>query len=273
MTSDFLISESPLTVLPTTAIVIGLHEAIVLQQIQYWLKIKQMDNRGVYVSSFRDGRWWVYNTIEEWQRDSFPFWSTPTIKRILSSLKAQGLVIVEQFGKDDYDRTNWYTIDYDKVNSLTVPVFEQRQAEKMSRIKRTDQNDPIDKINMISTMRRGRSARTDQVDTVDRTPVIPSLTENSSEITQRIQHPELPLSLSLPELKRKDYSGHIRTIDGMLKGPASVGLIRKRVDVDKALESPEVAACYRRNKGKFPADVLARFADVPDLEDIAKEET
>lgn len=49
------------------AVVIGLNEALVLQQIHYWIEINKKNNR-----NFHEGRYWTYNTINEWQK-GFPF--------------------------------------------------------------------------------------------------------------------------------------------------------------------------------------------------------
>lgn len=104
-----LINEPPLQVLPSLAKLIGLNEAIFLQQLHYWLIKSQHEY---------DGRKWVYNTFEEWQKQ-LPFWSIITIKRIVQSLRKAGLVsTTAQYNKMQVDRTLWYTIDYAAVDSL-----------------------------------------------------------------------------------------------------------------------------------------------------------
>jgi hypothetical protein len=114
-----LIDESPILVLPSLAETIGLNEAIVLQQIHFWLKTYEKANNQ---SKFRDGRWWVYNTYEEWQ-ENFPWWSIRTIQRIISSLEEKKLLISEQFEASDWNQRKWYTIDMlecDKLSSSIV---------------------------------------------------------------------------------------------------------------------------------------------------------
>ena len=56
--SNLLIDDYPILVLPKLATEIGLNEAIVLQQMHYWLK-KSNHNY--------DGRRWIYNSFPEWQ--------------------------------------------------------------------------------------------------------------------------------------------------------------------------------------------------------------
>lgn len=119
MTSSLLIDEPPLQVLPSLAVQIGLDEAIFLQQIHYWLKIKQTDPTR-YADSYQQGRWWVYNSVPEWH-EQFPFWPIRTIERILASLRTQGVLRVERLAHDKWDRTNWYTIDSERLQALAPP--------------------------------------------------------------------------------------------------------------------------------------------------------
>lgn len=102
---SLLFKFRPLVVNPELAARIGLNEAIVLQQLNYWL---------VETESGVDhaGRRWVYNTLEQWQKQ-FPFWSVDTIKRALTSLQKQKIIMVDQLNKSKHDRTNFYAIDYE----------------------------------------------------------------------------------------------------------------------------------------------------------------
>ncbi len=116
--SSLLINEPPLQVLPSLANQIGLNEAIFLQQLHYWLG--RSKNK-------REGRKWVYNTYDEWQAENFPFWSTVTIKRIALKLESTGLIISRSdLNRMKYDRTKWYTIDYDALNKLTQSIVSNR---------------------------------------------------------------------------------------------------------------------------------------------------
>ncbi len=109
--SNLLLDEYPLVILPSLATKIGLNEAIVLQQIHYWLVRYEKANDERHN---RDGRWWVYNTAEEWQ-ENFPFWSVSTVRRTLDSLRETGLVLTGNYNQKGYDRTLWYSIDYARL--------------------------------------------------------------------------------------------------------------------------------------------------------------
>ena len=78
--SSLLINEPPLQLLPSLALAIGVDEAIVLQQIYYWINNPKTSGRIV------DGEKWIHNTYEQWQEDNFPFWSVAKIRRIFMSL-------------------------------------------------------------------------------------------------------------------------------------------------------------------------------------------
>lgn len=110
--SQLLINEPPLQVLPSLAKVIGLNEAIALQQIHYWMIQKK--------AFHRDGRTWVFNTYQQWHEDNFPFWSPRAIQRIMLNLEEMGLVIVEQFNLQTGDATKFYSINYDKLSEIST---------------------------------------------------------------------------------------------------------------------------------------------------------
>lgn len=102
---SLLISEPPLQVLPSLAVKIGLNEAIILQQIHYWL---------LRSNNVRDGYKWVYNSYSEWNKQ-FPFFSRNTMIRAFNSLEKQGLLITANYNKAGFDKTKWYRIDYEKL--------------------------------------------------------------------------------------------------------------------------------------------------------------
>lgn len=110
--SPLLINESPLQVLPSLAKALGnVNEAIILQQTQYWLKNPKSGRVG------EDGRKYIRDTYDEWQQQ-LTWLSTRTIKSRIKSLQNKGLLLTANLNKSKYDRTNWYSIDYDKLNEL-----------------------------------------------------------------------------------------------------------------------------------------------------------
>ena len=96
---------------PELAAVIGLNEAIVLNQIHYWIEKNRQQGLNL-----NDGRTWVFQTYKEWN-EQFPFWSERTLERIFRSLEKSGYIIASCYNKRKYDRTKWYTIPYDNLPS------------------------------------------------------------------------------------------------------------------------------------------------------------
>lgn len=108
MSKLLLLDEQPLLVMPQLAKEIGLNEAIILQQIHYWLKNPKA---GVVINDEK----WVYNSVNQWN-EQFPFWSANTIRRALNSLREKGYLTAKKLSPDPRDNTLYYKIDYSKIN-------------------------------------------------------------------------------------------------------------------------------------------------------------
>jgi hypothetical protein len=116
-----LFNREPLVVNVELAEAIGLNESIIVQQLHYWIEKNKNENR-----NYRDGRFWTYNTIQEWRDKNFRFWSVDTVKRILSSLEKLGFVLSGNFNASKMDRTKWYTVNYEALDA----VVETKKPEK-----------------------------------------------------------------------------------------------------------------------------------------------
>lgn len=118
-----LIDEEPLQVLPSLAIALGLDAAVFLQQLHYWLRKSKHEH---------DGRVWIYNTFAEWKAQ-FPFWNLSKMQRIAALLVEKKLIVVRKFGKQNWDRTNWYSIEYENVQKLARAAAPKLLAAKEAR--------------------------------------------------------------------------------------------------------------------------------------------
>ena len=110
--NNLLISERPLQVLPTLAVKVGLNGALFLQQLHYWI---------LRSNKVKENTVWVYKSLDEWIEEDFPFMSRSTLKRTISDLKKADLIITKTFNKMKIDKTNWYTINYKKLESMSLP--------------------------------------------------------------------------------------------------------------------------------------------------------
>lgn len=118
--SDLILStQSNLVINSELAVRIGLNEAVVLRQIYYWLEINEKLKR-----NYHDGKYWSYNTMENWRKENFPWWSTKTVERAFKNLVNSGLVITDNYNKDSRDRTKWYSIDEDVLEKVLKDTVE-----------------------------------------------------------------------------------------------------------------------------------------------------
>lgn len=118
--SKLLLDEQPLVILPQLAVKVGLNEAIVLQQFHYWLEKS---------TNVHDGFKWIYNTYAQWQ-EQFPFWSERTLRRTITKLEKDSILIAGNYNKLKIDNTKWYRIDYVKFDSLVSPPGQNGQTEE-----------------------------------------------------------------------------------------------------------------------------------------------
>jgi len=117
MLRNYLVNEYPLVLMPTLAKHIGLNEAILLQQINYWLSKKK---------HFYDGQYWTYNTHKEWLKQ-FPFFSESTLRRTIKNLEDNKILISNKYNKSSYDQTKWYTIDFNVLDSYLPDASVQNE--------------------------------------------------------------------------------------------------------------------------------------------------
>ena len=124
--SDLILStQSNLVINSELAVRIGLNEAVVLRQIYYWLEINEKLKR-----NYHDGKYWSYNTMENWRKENFPWWSTKTVERAFKNLVNSGLVITGNYNKDSRDRTKWYSIDEDVLEKVLKDTVEISTSDR-----------------------------------------------------------------------------------------------------------------------------------------------
>lgn len=208
---SLLLKVKPLVVSPELASRIGLNEAIVLQQICYWL---EDTTSGVEY----DGKRWVYNTIDEWT-NQFPFWSSDTVKRALTSLKKRDLIFVEQLKKTQHDRTNYYAINH--ANPLLTDEGNLHSSKNANCNNRMGQPAPIEQGSMPSSI--GANC--------------PHLTENTTENTTEIttesscQVAPQPDDARLVLQRSREVLWHLNKVSGAkhTEAQSSMGHIRARI--------------------------------------------
>jgi hypothetical protein len=147
----FLENQRSIPVNPEIATALGgADEALVLQQLNYWLANPK-------VGQFRDDRHWVYNTYEKWQ-ENFPWLSISTIRRIIGRLEKEGIIrSTDKYNEAKTNRTKWYTIDEERLGDFLD------RTPSVDSVGRPAQNEQVD-----YPERTARPAQNEQVDCSDR---------------------------------------------------------------------------------------------------------
>ena len=122
------LNRNPLVVVPELATAVGLNEAIVLQQVHYWIQINMRDKR-----NYQDGHYWTYQSYPGW-KEQFPFWSVETIKRTITRLEKSGFLVSGNFNKRCWDKTKWYRIDYLKLESFCQEKLVSEEVSGIGRV-------------------------------------------------------------------------------------------------------------------------------------------
>ena len=112
--------------MPSLARAFGYPEAGLLQQIHYWM-LAVSYGKGPDDIHYRDGRWWIWNSYPEWQKQ-MDWWSEMTIRRMIGRLRDSGVVITTQH-PSGLDRSLWYSIDYDRLEEILDEQEASREAK------------------------------------------------------------------------------------------------------------------------------------------------
>lgn len=116
-TSSLLIDDKPMMALPKLLHRLGSDRALILQQLHYWVNLfEDAGNKRMY----RDGCWWVFNTIEEWQFKQFTWLTAKVVGNILRELEKMGLITSKKFYSYKWDQKKWYSLNYDAIAELAV---------------------------------------------------------------------------------------------------------------------------------------------------------
>lgn len=80
----------------------GVDCAIIIANFQHWIARNAANN-----INYHDGRHWTFNSQKALMQ-IFPYWSEGQIKRSLSKLVELGVLMVGNYNKNPFDKTNWY---------------------------------------------------------------------------------------------------------------------------------------------------------------------
>ena len=86
------------------AVKYGVDESIFLNNLIFWIEKNKANNL-----NFKNNYYWTFNTQEAYCK-LFPFWTKRQLQRIIKSLQDSKVIKIKQYNKNQYNRTNWYTI-------------------------------------------------------------------------------------------------------------------------------------------------------------------
>ena len=213
-----LFDKHPIVLDKGMATIIGLNEAIVLQQVHYWLELNKKEGK-----NYHEGRYWTYNTYDEWH-EQFPFWSKETIKRVFKRLRKMKLIIVDRFNVYQMDRTLWYTIDYDRLKSIMKGSKDSDRGRQNGPID-SRQNTPLDKVNLC-----------------------PPIPENTTEISTETISPSVNGEYCAHDLKARENpsmgnSNSQNKTEGQMDNPSDTKLDARKIVAKCDLEN--ITESYR----------------------------
>jgi hypothetical protein len=205
---------------------IGLNESIVLLQLEYLISISNNE---------RDGRLWTYQTLQDLHEVYFPWWSVMTISRIVKALEEKELIIIGNYNKLGYDRTQWYALNDVGIAKLTSVLMHSDAIYH----------------NDKSISQNGKSIY--QIDMIDSNKMINGTQQNDTTIP-KITH-EITQGSGMEETQVEQPT---RPLSELAIAIAEVCKINPKVATAK--QKRDLNATYKALKsiGATPADVQAR---------------
>ena len=111
----------------------GVEEAIILENIYFWCKKNEANNK------LTNGKPWTYNSVKAFNT-IFDYMSPSKIARSLKNLESQGYIEISEFNTNAYDHTKWYCI-----TDKTRKVFGEENEKSICHFDKS--NDSFDKSN------------------------------------------------------------------------------------------------------------------------------
>lgn len=206
--ANLLLNERPLVVLPGLAEALGsVDEAIILQQLNYWLQKS---------TKIHDGKRWVYNTLDAWM-DQFPWIkSKTTLKKHLNRLAKQGLVLKGNYNKAGFDRTAWYSIDYQQLELFTAEFEAKKSKDAVSSIGQKLAHDEPKTGSCKGQKMAHAEARNCPTNTIDYTETTPeTTTENNMSASKSDE--SIPFKEIIEYLNEKTDNSYKPSAEGHKK--------------------------------------------------------
>ena len=255
--------ERILTVNPTIVKMFGLNEAFFLQQLHYWLQKSQ---------NVVNGKLWVYHSFEEWTQE-ISFLSGRTIQRIVQRLQEHGVIEVSHHGKGRFDRTNWYTLNYERLMQL---VAEYRAKNESKNVKKSFEDydvsfSPASDKMALSTMTAepvcpNGHAQTGEVKQDEMSSSITSACprEESQSVADHSDKMELSDNSTLPDPMQENFTQNGNMDKDNLSSPATSacrGDVRHAVVATYDTVSSSIQKNITENTSKMTSESISEMSD------------
>lgn len=107
---------------PQIAVKYGVNAAILLQNIAYWCEHNEANEK-----NYNDGLYWTYNSTKAF-RELFPYMSDWQVRKAISALVDDGLIVTGNYNQSTYDRTLWYAITEKGKSILPVVKMDTKKT-------------------------------------------------------------------------------------------------------------------------------------------------
>lgn len=231
--ASLLLNERPLVVLPSLAEALGsVDEAIILQQLNYWLQKS---------TKVHDGKRWVYNTLDAWMAQ-FPWIkSKTTLKKHLNRLAKLGLVLKGNYNKAGFDRTAWYSIDYQQLELFTAEFEAKKSGDAGSSMGQKMAHGEPENGSCKGQKMAHAEARNCPTNTIDYTETTPeTTTENNMSASKSDE--SIPFKKIIEYLNEKTDNSYKPSAEGHKK------FIRARWHEGNNLDDFKMVIDYKANE-------------------------
>lgn len=114
-------SQLPLGIQPHLVRQFGANAAAFIARLDFWIQKKKF---GVLHNGLR----WIFNTAKEWSEQIGV--SERQIRRIVLALKEAGIISVDKLADYKSNRTNYYTLNYNRLNELFLLTNQKEVSSK-----------------------------------------------------------------------------------------------------------------------------------------------
>ncbi|MBD5834742.1 conserved phage C-terminal domain-containing protein [Lactobacillus delbrueckii] len=231
--ASLLLNERPLVVLPGLAEALGsVDEAIILQQINYWLQKS---------TNVHDGHRWVYNTLDAWM-SQFPWIkSKTTLKKHFNRLVKLGLVLKGNYNKAGFDRTAWYSIDHQQLEIFTAEFEAKKAGDAGSSMGQKMAHDESEIGSCKGQKLAHAKARNCPTNTIDYTETTPENTTDNNMSASKSDE-SIPFKEIIEYLNEKTDNSYKPSAEGHKK------FIRARWHEGNSLDDFKIVIDYKANE-------------------------